>query len=163
MSALANFHVIFMYNPSVFIYLVAELTSISNIYGLMVGLDTFSDSTLTYTTGITISLAVFTWFYTSLAGLPVSMVTDKFQAGLMFSLVFILLIVACSNPENQVTKEEFAVASNWTADGLTAAVTLFIAIACAEMFNQGETSHTFYSSSNYKSCVCMLIYAITIF
>ena len=128
MSALANFHVIFMYNPSVFIYLVAELTSISNIYGLMVGLDTFSDSTLTYTTGITISLAVFTWFYTSLAGLPVSMVTDKFQAGLMFSLVFILLIVACSNPENQVTKEEFAVASNWTADGLTAAVTLFTAM-----------------------------------
>ncbi|KAL7537996.1 hypothetical protein ACHAXR_008202 [Thalassiosira sp. AJA248-18] len=119
------------------IYLVAEFTSISNIYGLMVGLDTTSDSTVTYTTGIAISLAVFTWFYTSLAGLPASIVTDKFQAGLMSSLVLILLIVACSNPENQVTKEEFAKASNWTTDGLTAAVTLFIAIACAEMFNQG--------------------------
>lgn len=120
-----------------FIYLVSELTSISNVYGLVVGLDTFSDDTLKYTTGIAISLAVFTWFYTSLAGLPASIVTDKFQAGLMFALVFILLIVACSNPENQITKEEFAKASNWTTDGLTAAVTLFIAIACAEMFNQG--------------------------
>lgn len=121
----------------VWIYLVAELTSISNVYGLMVGKDTFSDTTLNYTTSIAISLAVFTWFYTSMAGLPASIVTDKFQAGLMFSLVFILLLVACTNSENQVTKEEFAKASNWTTDGFVAAVTLFIAIACAEMFNQG--------------------------
>lgn len=119
------------------IFLVSEMTSISNVYGLMIGLDTFSDDTVKYTTSIAISLAVFTWFYTSLAGLPASIVTDKFQAGLMFSLVLILLIVACSSPENQVSKEEFGKASNWTTDGLTAAVTLFIAIACAEMFNQG--------------------------
>ena len=78
------------------------------------------------------SLAVFTWFYTSLAGLPASIVTDKFQAYLMASLVFILLIVACVNPENRVTKEEFAVASNWTIDGFVAAITLIIAIACGE-------------------------------
>eukprot|EP01082_Thalassiosira_pseudonana_P001552 g542.t1.2.5e174188 g542 g542.t1 contig10:261433-263116(-) len=121
-----------------FIYLVSEMTSISNVYGLIVGLDTFSDDTVKYTTSIAISLAVFTWFYTSVAGLPASIVTDKFQAYLMFGLVFILLIVACSNSENQVSKEEFAVASNWTLDGLAAAVTLFIAIACAEMFNQGN-------------------------
>ena len=113
------------------------MTSISNVYGLVIRVDTFSEDTIKYTTSIAISVAVFTWFYTSLAGLPASMVTDKFQAGLMFSLVFILLIVACAHPENQVTKEEFAAASNWTTDGLTAAVTLFIAIACAEMFNQG--------------------------
>ncbi|KAL7466580.1 hypothetical protein ACHAXS_006874 [Conticribra weissflogii] len=120
-----------------FIYLVSEMTSISNVYGLLVGLDTFSDSTIQYTTSIAISLAVFTWFYTSLAGLPASIVTDKFQAGLMATLVFILLIVACAHPENRVSSEDFALASNWTTDGLMAAVTLFIAIACAEMFNQG--------------------------
>jgi hypothetical protein len=50
----------------------------------------------------------------------------------MASLVFILLIVACVNPENRLTKKEFAVASNWTTDGLVAAVTLMIAIACGE-------------------------------
>mmetsp|Transcript_8378 Transcript_8378/g.16001 ORF Transcript_8378/g.16001 Transcript_8378/m.16001 type:complete len:621 (-) Transcript_8378:289-2151(-) len=120
-----------------FIFLVSEMTSISNVYGLLVGLDTFSDTTIRYTTSIAISLAVFTWFYTSLAGLPASIVTDKFQAGLMATLVFVLLIVACAHPENRVSKQEFAVASNWTTDGLMAAVTLVIAIACAEMFNQG--------------------------
>ena len=50
----------------------------------------------------------------------------------MATLVFILLVVACSNPENRLTKEEFAVASNWTTDGLVAAVTLMIAIACGK-------------------------------
>ena len=92
---------------------------------------------IAYTTGIAISLAVFTWFYTSLAGLPASITTDKFQGVLMFCLVFIVLIAACAKEENQITREEFAVASNWTVDGLTAAVTLIIAILSAEMFNQG--------------------------
>ena len=72
--------------------MVSELTAVSNIYGLMVGVDTFDAATITYTTGIAVSLAVFTWFYTSLAGLPASIVTDKFQAGLMIALVLILLV-----------------------------------------------------------------------
>ena len=37
---------------SVFIYMVSEMTSISNVYGLVVGLDTFSDDTIKYTTSI---------------------------------------------------------------------------------------------------------------
>jgi len=53
----------------------------------------------------------------------------------MAALVFILLIVACAYPENQLTKEEFAVASNWTTDGFVAAVTLTIAIACGKSTN----------------------------
>mmetsp|Transcript_20820 Transcript_20820/g.45417 ORF Transcript_20820/g.45417 Transcript_20820/m.45417 type:complete len:640 (+) Transcript_20820:256-2175(+) len=120
-----------------FIYIVSELTSISNIYALMVDKSTWDGANMAYTTGIAVSLAVFTWFYTSLAGLPASITTDKFQGVLMFLLVFIVLIAACAKPENRITKEEFAVASNWTTDGLTAAVTLFIAILSAEMFNQG--------------------------
>ena len=119
------------------IYLVSEMTSISNVYGLMVGLDTFDAATIQYTTSIAVSLAVFTWFYTSVAGLPASIVTDKFQAVLMFLLVLLLLVVACSNPENRVTQAEFAVASQWTIDGLTAAVTLVLATACAKLFKQG--------------------------
>lgn len=117
--------------------MVSEMTSISNVYSLVVGLDSYSDTTIQYTMSIAISLAVFTWFYTSVAGLPASIVTDKFQAYLMFSLVFILLIVATAAPQNHIVPAEFAVASNWTSDGLVAAVTLFIAVSCAEMFNQG--------------------------
>lgn len=113
------------------------MTSISNVYSLVVGLDSYSDTTIQYTMSIAISLAVFTWFYTSVAGLPASIVTDKFQAYLMFSLVFILLIVATAAPQNRIVPAEFAVASNWTSDGLVAAITLFIAVSCAEMFNQG--------------------------
>ena len=119
-----------------FIYMVAELTAISNIFGLVCNINTFDSTTIRYTTGIAVSVAVFTWFYTSIAGLPGSLVTDKFQAWVMFILIFILLLVACTNPANQLTKEEFAVASNWTADGAMAAVTLIIAVICAEMFNQ---------------------------
>ncbi|KAL7442741.1 hypothetical protein ACHAXM_008793 [Skeletonema potamos] len=119
-----------------FVYMVAELTAISNIFGLVCNINTFDTTTISYTTSIAVSVAVFTWFYTSLAGLPGSLVTDKFQAWLMIILIFILLLVACTNPANQLTKEEFAVASNWTGDGAMAAVTLVIAVLCAEMFNQ---------------------------
>lgn len=119
-----------------FIYIVAELTAISNIFGLVCNVDTTSSSTISYTTSIAVSIAVFTWFYTSIAGLPGSLITDKFQAWIMIILVLILLLVACTNPANRVTKEEFAMASNWTADGAMAGVTLIIAVICAEMFNQ---------------------------
>ncbi|KAL7456724.1 hypothetical protein ACHAWC_008209 [Mediolabrus comicus] len=121
-----------------FIYMVAELTAISNIFGLVCNVNTFDTSTMSYTTSIAVSVAVFTWFYTSIAGLPGSLVTDKFQAWLMIILILILLIVACSNPQNQLTKEEFSVASNWTGDGAMAAVTLIIAVISAEMFNQAN-------------------------
>lgn len=54
----------------------------------------------------------------------------------MAVLVIMLTIAVTVEPENKVTKEEFALASNFTTEGLMAAVTLVIAIACAEMFNQ---------------------------
>ena len=84
---------------------------------------------------------------TSVAGLPVSIVAEKFQVVLMFLLVLLLLAVACSNPENRVTQAQFAVASQWTTDGLTAAVTLFLAITCAELFNQGTWQHVWAAKS----------------
>ncbi|KAL3827279.1 hypothetical protein ACHAXA_004754 [Cyclostephanos tholiformis] len=146
-----------------FIFLVSEMTSISNVYGLVIGLDTFSDDTIKYTTTIAISLAVFTWFYTSIAGLPASIVTDKFQAYLMFSLVFILLIVACANPVNRLTKEDFAVASNWTADGLVAAITLIIAVCCAEMFNQGTWQRVWAAKSVTDMRIGFLIGSTLVF
>ena len=56
----------------------------------------------------------------------------------MALLVLILTIAVCSFEENQITKEEWDAASNWTTEGLMAMVTLVIAIACAEMFNQAN-------------------------
>jgi Na+/pantothenate symporter len=45
-----------------------------------------------YSTSVTISLGVITIFYTTIAGLPASIVTDKFQGVIMGLLVVILTI-----------------------------------------------------------------------
>mmetsp|Transcript_56420 Transcript_56420/g.85311 ORF Transcript_56420/g.85311 Transcript_56420/m.85311 type:complete len:577 (+) Transcript_56420:130-1860(+) len=114
-----------------FIYIVAELTSISNVFALLA-----NDNTKGFSIGVTVAIGFFTLLYTGFAGLPASIVTDKFQGIIMALLVLILTIAVCSFDENKVTKEEFALAANWTTEGLMAMITLFIAIACAEMFNQ---------------------------
>lgn len=125
------------------IFLVAELTSISNIFALLRGLETFDwyyyeNLNVDYTTGIAISIGVFTIFYTGLAGLPASIVTDKFQAIIMGALVLLLTIAVCASPVNHVSYDEFKLASNWTADGFYALVILIIAILSAELFNQSN-------------------------
>lgn len=116
-----------------FIYIVAELTAISGIFALLT-----NDFSTKYGISISLSVGLFTTFYTALAGLPASIVTDKFQGIMMAILVIVLTLAVTTNPENHVTKSEFALASNWTMEGFTAAVTLIIAIACAELFNQGN-------------------------
>lgn len=72
-----------------------------------------------------------------MAGLPASIVTDKFQGVMVGLLVVILTIAVSAKDENKITKSEFDLASNWTSQGFKAAVTLVIAILCAELFNQG--------------------------
>lgn len=115
------------------IYLVAEFTSISNIFATLVVEQGFAQK---YTSGIAISVGVFTVFYTGLGGLPASIITDKFQGIMMASLVLLLTIAVSSVPENRITPEQYAVAANFTADGFYALVTLIIAIISAELFNQ---------------------------
>jgi len=108
---------------------------------LIVGKETFDGGAMVnlnvgYTTAIAVSIGVFTVFYTGIAGLPASIVTDKFQGVMMIGLVFLLTVVVCSVPENRVSPEQFALASNWTVDGFYAMVILVIAIISAELFNQ---------------------------
>jgi solute:Na+ symporter, SSS family len=114
-----------------FIYIVAELTSISNVFALL----TVNDNSA-YAIGITISLGAVTILYTTIAGLPASIVTDKFQGIIIAALVVTLTIAVTSVPANRVTRAEFALASQWTGQGAKAALTLWIAILSAELFNQ---------------------------
>ena len=114
-----------------FIYMVAELTAISTIFALLTG-----DDRKIFTIGVTVVIGVFTLFYTGFAGLPASIVTDRVQGVMMGFLVIILSIAVCAFPEHEVTKAEFKLASSWTNQGFMALVTLFIAILCAELFNQ---------------------------
>lgn len=114
-----------------FIYMVAELTSISNVFALLT-----NDFSERFGIIVTVVIGIFTLFYTGYAGLPSSIVTDRFQGLMMALLVLVLTIAVCSYDENKVTSEEFKLASTWTVEGLMAMVTLFIAILCAELFNQ---------------------------
>jgi solute:Na+ symporter, SSS family len=74
----------------------------------------------------------------SVAGLPASIVTDKFQGIIMGLLVILLTLAVTTNKENHVSRSQFSRASNWTTEGLQAAVTLILAICSAELFNQGN-------------------------
>jgi SSS family solute:Na+ symporter len=114
-----------------FIYLVAELTAVSNVFATLT-----NNWDKTFGIIVTVALGLITIFYTTIAGLPASIVTDKFQGIIMAVLVIMLLIAVTAEPTNRVTPEEFALASNWTTEGLMAAVTLIIAIMSAELFNQ---------------------------
>jgi solute:Na+ symporter, SSS family len=87
--------------------------------------------------GITLAILIFVTLYTTIAGLPASIVTDKFQ-GLVIALLVLLLTFAVTfHPENKISRNEFQLASNFTTEGFEAAITLIIAISCAELFNQG--------------------------
>ena len=118
-----------------FIYVVAEFTSISNVYRSLT--NDWANTDETFGMSVAISLGVFTVFYTTVAGLPASIATDKFQALVIGVLMIMLLIAVTSFEENRVTPEQFAVVSNWTGDGVMVFVSLVIAIASAELFNQG--------------------------
>jgi len=135
-----------------YIYLVAELTSISNVYGWLTNQSNFMQGTdsESYTTGIAVLVGLFTIAYTCIAGLPASIVTDKFQGIMVAALVLLLTIAVCASPENQVSHDEFKEASDFTEDGAYAAITLIIAILCAEMFNQA-TWQRVWASKDTKS------------
>jgi len=122
--------------------IVAEYTSISNIYGTLVGDSEFKKWS------VSVSIGVITVFYTSVGGLPASIITDKFQ-GLMIGLLAIMLLFAVSvHPDNQITPEEFDRVSNWTGDGAMAGVTLFLAILPASMFNLGTWQRVWAAKSD---------------
>ena len=116
-----------------FIFIVAELTALSTVFAELT-----QNYTTKYNLSITVSMGAFTILYTALAGLPASIVTDKFQALIVALLVICLTLATTTNSANHVSRSEFAVASNWTLDGFQAAVTLVLAIASAELFNQGN-------------------------
>jgi len=125
-----------------FIYMVAELTSISNVFALVT-----NNSSQGFGIGVTIVIGIVTLCYTGYAGLPASIVTDRFQGIIMAFLVIVLTIAVCAFDENKVTMEEFQLASSWTSEGFMAMITLFIAIICAELFNQATWQRVWASES----------------
>ena len=58
-------------------------------------------------------MVIFTWAYTALAGLPASILTDKFQGVTIMAFVIMLLVAALTLKSNEVSKKEFDDATGW--------------------------------------------------
>jgi len=142
-----------------FIYIVAELTSIANVYALLVNKSTFGGENFQYTTHIAVAVVIFTIFYTSVGGLPASIVTDKVQSFVVMALVILLFFAVVLEPDNRITPAEYSLASNATVDGLMAWVTLVIAILCAELFNQASWQRV-WAAEDMKALRRGYLYAI---
>lgn len=107
-------------------FITAELTAIGAITGLLSKLPG---------SVVIVAVAVTTLIYTTWGGLRASLVTDRWQAGLLLALLAIVIGVTLLNlPQN-------AVAQPWpTAPievSLNVALTLLIAVTAANIFHQG--------------------------
>lgn len=148
-----------------YIYMVAEYTSIGNVYALLVGKSTEGNDSKSYTTDIAITVAVVTWSYTALGGLPASIFTDKFQGIVIAGVVAMLLVATSTQKRNEISRKEFDQATGWFSKGFEALVTLWIAITSAELFNQGTWQRVWAAKSDAAmrngfllgACLVMLI------
>uniref|UniRef100_A0A7S3JQI4 Sodium/solute symporter n=1 Tax=Aureoumbra lagunensis TaxID=44058 RepID=A0A7S3JQI4_9STRA len=154
-----------------YIYLVAELTTIGNVYATMIGKDITGTESESYTTRIAIALIVATWAYTALGGLPASIFTDKFQGIIIAAVVTMLLFATTTVKRNRVSRSEFNDGTGWFSKGFEVLVTLWIAILSAEMFNQGTWQRVFAAKSDKDMrlgfafgallvCIIMLFFGI---
>jgi Na+/proline symporter len=151
---------------------VSELTSIGNVYALLTtgGEHTTVARASTgnfldwaYTTKVTLILAVVTTLYTSIAGLPASILTDKVQGLCVASVVVVLAIACMTQEDNKITPEQFSKASNFTGQGGMALVSLFIAILSAELFNQGQWQRVWAAKSDRDFGIGVLLGSFMIF
>lgn len=109
------------------IYLVAELTSMGNLIRDFAGLDPLH--TL-------IPVSICTLLYTMAGGLPASLWTDRLQ-GVIMVITILITIIACMTGLD-IKEEAWKKASDWNDKGFEAFVTLILAILGAELFNMGN-------------------------
>merc|ERR1719265_630086 len=118
------------------IYLVAELVSVGNLIRDMAGLDPLNSL---------LPVSVFTMLYTSLAGLPASIWTDRLQ-GVIMAIFVVVTILACFSGL-EIKKEKWDEVSFWSGKGFESLVTLVLAILGAELFNMGNWQRVYAAQS----------------
>mmetsp|Transcript_123686 Transcript_123686/g.309115 ORF Transcript_123686/g.309115 Transcript_123686/m.309115 type:complete len:534 (+) Transcript_123686:173-1774(+) len=109
------------------IYLVAELTSVGNLILSMSGLDPLQ---------ALLPVSLFTVLYTTFAGLPASIWTDRLQGVIMVIFIVVGMIACFKGVEIKSSKWEMV--STWSDKGFESLVTLTLAILGAELFNMGN-------------------------
>mmetsp|Transcript_23873 Transcript_23873/g.73502 ORF Transcript_23873/g.73502 Transcript_23873/m.73502 type:complete len:593 (+) Transcript_23873:199-1977(+) len=145
-----------------YIYVVAELTSIGNVYATLVGKDIEGNESQSYTTRVAIAVALATWSYTAIGGLPASILTDKLQGVVIAAVVVVLLFATTTLKRNEVSKSEFDDATGWFSKGFEALVTLYIAISSAELFNQGTWQRVFAAKTDQDLRLGFLLGALAV-
>ncbi len=109
-------------------FLAAELTAVGAITALLSGIDG----------AFTIAaVAAATLVYTMAGGLRASLITDRWQGGLLLVLLALVALAALMAPAGDATAEAASAAPPSAATGLTVALTLVIAVTAANLFHQG--------------------------
>ena len=145
---------------TMFIFITSEMTAIASIFSTMTSIFDMS-----YQMSITISIGAFTIFYTTFAGLPASIISDRFQSVMVIIMILMLLIATVSIPSNRVTVTQFKKASNWTLEGFEVAITVNIAVGATSMFDQGNWQRVYAADSDrsirkgnfWSSIACFLV------
>lgn len=108
------------------VYLVAELTSMGNLVRDFSGLDPLH---------ALLPVSLVTMLYTMVGGLPASIWTDRLQ-GVIMVVAILVTIIACVTGLD-IRESAWEKASVWSDKGFEAFVTLILAILGAELFNMG--------------------------
>lgn len=111
-----------------FLFVTAELTAVAGVTGIVAGID----GRITV-----VAVAIATLVYTSWGGLRASLVTDRWQAGLIVALLgvgFVAALSAVSDPAGALAGSGLLGVDRV---GIEVALTLIIAVTAANMFHQG--------------------------
>lgn len=110
------------------IYLVAELTSMGNLIRQFSGLDPLH---------ALVPVSMVTMMYTMVGGLTASIWTDRVQGVMM--VFFVLIAVVAAFADVDIKKEDWeTVRSDWNDKGFETLITLILAIIGAELFNMSS-------------------------
>jgi Na+/proline symporter len=99
-------------------------------------------------------VSLFTVLYTSLAGLPASIWTDRLQGVIM--VIFIVVGMSACFSDVEIGSGKWESVSTWTDKGFESLVTLVLAILGAELFNMGNWQRVYAASNDAalrKGCV----------
>jgi len=118
------------------VYVVAELTSIGNLVRDMSGLSPLNSL---------LPVSIITILYTSLSGLPGSIWTDRLQ-GVIMVIFIIVTIIACFGGLH-IAEGKWSEVSTWSDKGFESLVTLILAVLGAGLFNMGTWQRVYAAES----------------
>lgn len=118
------------------VYMVAELTSIGNLVRDLSGLSPLN---------ALLPVSLITMLYTALSGLPGSIWTDRLQ-GVIMVIFIIVTIIACFGGLH-IAEGKWGEVATWSDKGFESLVTLILAVVGAELFNMGSWQRVYAAES----------------